>query len=116
MINGVDRVIITLLDALQGINPIKICVDYELDGKKLESWPIHSEIIEHCKPIYKNFEGWEEKTREEWLDIAKRGFDALPETMKNYIQAIKNEIQTDIAMVSIGPDRKETIVIEEVEF
>ncbi len=116
MINGVDKVIITLLDALQGINPIKMCIDYELDGKKLESWPIQSEIIENCKPIYKSFEGWEEKTREEWSDIAEKGYDALPETMKIYIQAIKDELKTNIAMVSIGPDRTETIVLEDINF
>ena len=116
MINGVDKVIITLLDALEGINPIKMCIDYELDGKKLESWPIQSEIIENCKPIYKSFEGWEEKTREEWTNIALKGYDALPETMKIYIQAIREELQTEIALVSIGPDRTETIVLEDVNF
>jgi len=116
MINGVDKVIITLLDALEGINPIKMCIDYELDGKKLESWPIQSEIIENCKPIYKSFEGWEEKTREEWTNIALKGYDALPETMKIYIQAIREELQTEIALVSIGPDRRETIVLEDCNF
>ncbi|MFX1593921.1 MAG: adenylosuccinate synthase [Promethearchaeota archaeon] len=116
MINGVDKVIITLLDALQGINPIKICIGYKLNGKELESWPIQSEIIEDCKPIYKTFEGWEEKTREEWLDIARSGYNAVPETMKIYIQKIGEILKTNIAMVSIGPDRKETIVIEDVEF
>ncbi|MFX1409731.1 MAG: adenylosuccinate synthase [Promethearchaeota archaeon] len=116
MINGVDKIIITLLDALQGINPIKMCTAYELDGQILETWPIHHEIIEKCKPIFKNFEGWDEKTREEWSRIAKEGYDALPDTMKIYIQAIKEEINTDIAMISIGPDRSETIVLEDNEF
>lgn len=116
MINGVDKVIITLLDALEGINPIKMCIDYELDGKKLESWPIQSEIIKNCKPIYKSFEGWEEKTREEWTNIALKGYDALPETMKIYIQAIREELQTEIALVSIGPDRRETIELVDCTF
>jgi adenylosuccinate synthase len=104
------------LDALQGINPIKICIGYENNGELLESWPIQSEIIETCKPIYKNFEGWEELNREEWLDIAEKGYDALPETMKTYIQAIKEFLKIDVALVSIGPDRKETIVLEDVNF
>jgi adenylosuccinate synthase len=116
MINGVDKIIITLLDALQGINPIKICIGYELEGKRLESWPIHSEIIEKCKPIYKIFEGWEERTRGEWLETAKKGYEALPEPMKVYIQSIAEILNIDIAMVSIGPDRKETIVLEDVNF
>ena len=116
MINGIDKIIITLLDALHGITPIKMCTGYELNGQILESWPIQHEIIEKCKPIYKEFEGWEEKTREEWLDIAEKGYDALPETMKIYIQAIKEETKTDIAMISIGPDRSETIVLEDIIF
>ncbi|MFW9941428.1 MAG: adenylosuccinate synthase [Candidatus Thorarchaeota archaeon] len=113
MINGIDKIVITLLDALQGINPIKMCTAYELEGEILESWPIHHEIIENCKPVYKSFEGWEELTRDQWLEIALEGYDALPDTMKVYIQAIKEELETDIAMISIGPDRTETIVLDE---
>jgi adenylosuccinate synthase len=116
MVNGVEKIVITLLDALQGINPIKICTDYELDGKVLESWPIQSEIIENCKPIYKTFDGWEEKTREEWMEIAEAGYKALPEAMKTYIQAIKNILETEVALVSVGPDRKETVVLENIGF
>ncbi|MHA1438053.1 MAG: adenylosuccinate synthase [Promethearchaeota archaeon] len=113
MINGIDSVIITLLDALEGINPLKICTAYELNGKIIESWPIHAEIIEKCKPIYKNFEGWEKKSKEEWSKIAKKGYDALPEPMKVYIEAIKEELKMKIAMLSIGPNRNDTIVLEE---
>lgn len=113
MINGIDQIVITLLDALQGVNPIKVCTSYELDGEILESWPIHHEIIERCKPIYRTFEGWEEKEREEWLEIALKGYNALPETLRIYVQAIKEELQTELAMISIGPDRNETIVLDE---
>ena len=116
MINGVDKIIITLLDALEGIDPLLICTDYELDGKTLESWPIQSEIIERCVPVYRTFEGWEERTREEWFSIVKKGYNALPDTMKKYIQAIKEELQTDISMISIGPKREETIVIDKELF
>ena len=112
MINGIDKIIITLLDALQGINPIKMCTGYELDGETLESWQIHHEIIENCKPIYRTFEGWEEIPRKKWLKIAQEGYEALPDVMKVYIQAVKEELQIEIAMISIGPDRTETIVLD----
>ncbi len=112
MINGIDKIIITLLDALQGISTIKMCTAYELDGEMLESWPIQHEIIENCQPIYRSFEGWEERSRDMWLEIAEKGYDALPDTMKKYLQAIREELQVDIAMISIGPDRKETIVLD----
>ena len=113
MINGIDKIVITLLDALEGVDPIKMCTTYELEGEILESWPIQHEIIDKCKPIYKTFEGWKKLEREEWLEIAKSGYEALPDTMKLYIQAIKDELQTEIAMISIGPDRTETIVLDE---
>ena len=100
MINGIDKVIITLLDALHGINPIKMCIGYELDGKKLESWPIQHEIIEKCKPIYREFEGWKKMTDQEWSEVAKQGYDSLPKTMKMYLQAIKDDLEIEIAMIS----------------
>ncbi|MFX1481516.1 MAG: adenylosuccinate synthase, partial [Promethearchaeota archaeon] len=112
MINGIDKIIITLLDALQGIDPIKMCVTYEYKGKLLESWPIQHEIVEKCKPIYKEFKGWGELTSDEWSEIALKGYDALPDTMKIYIEAIKKELQSEVAMVSIGPGRNDTINLD----
>ncbi|MFX1337415.1 MAG: adenylosuccinate synthase [Promethearchaeota archaeon] len=113
MINGIDKLIITLLDVLEGINPIKMCTGYELDGRILESWPIQSEIIEKCTPIYREFEGWEPRSSKEWSRIAKKGFDELPDTMKTYIDAIEKELETKIAIISIGPDREDTIILDE---
>lgn len=116
MLNGIENVVITLLDALEGISPLKMCTGYELDGKTLDSWPIQHEIIEECKPVYKNFDGWDKRTREEWLEIAVKGYDALPETMKVYIQSIKEELNTEIAFLSIGPDRRDTIILDDKLF
>ena len=112
MINGVDKLVITLLDALEGINPIKMCVGYTYNGKNLDSWPIHPEIIEECNPIYEEFEGWEARTSEEWSRIASVGYEALPKTMKTYLDAIKEKLQTEIAIISIGPDRNDTIILD----
>jgi len=112
MINGIDRVIITLLDALEGISPIKMCVGYKLNGNFLDSWPIHHEIIEKCTPIYKEYNGWNEASREGWSEIAKKGYNSLPTNMKIYIEAIKDELQANIAMISIGPQRDDTIVLD----
>ena len=114
MINGVDNVIITLLDALHGINPIKMCTGYELNGKKLESWPIQHEIIKKCLPTYREFKGWEKLSSDEWTEIANKGYDSIPETMKIYLDAIKDELNIDIAMISIGPKRNDTIVLKQL--
>ncbi len=113
IINGVDSVIITLLDALEGVNPIKVCTGYELGGELLENWPIHSEIIEECKPIYETLDGWEPKSHDEWSQIAKQGYDAIPENMKKYLDFIEEQLKIEISMISIGPNRNDTIVLDE---
>jgi adenylosuccinate synthase len=112
MINGVDSLIITLLDALQGVNPIRVCIGYKLDNNELESWPIQHEIIEKCDPIYREFKGWKERTAEEWTEIANQGYNALPDPMKIYIESVQKELNKDISMISIGPNRKDTIVLK----
>ncbi|MBY8982046.1 MAG: adenylosuccinate synthase [Candidatus Lokiarchaeota archaeon] len=113
MLNGVENIVITLLDALEDVDPLKICTDYKLDGELLESWPIQSELIEKCKPVYKIYRGWKKLSREDWSEIAQNGYNTLPEEMKIYLEAIKNELKVDIAMISIGPSRKDTIVLKE---
>jgi len=113
MINGVDSIAITLLDALEGINPLKICTGYEYEGNILKSWPIHHEIIEHCIPIYESFEGWPVITHEGWTNIAKSGYNSLPVPMKKYIQFIEEHLKTKISIISIGPNREQTIILDQ---
>ncbi len=110
MINNYDSLAITLLDALEGVNPIKLCVGYTLNGEKLDSWPIHSELIAQCTPDYISMPGWEPRSSEEWSKIAKEGFEALPTEIKNYIAKIEDILGTPIGIVSIGPDREDTIL------
>jgi len=109
MINGIDYIIITLLDALEGIEELNVCIGYELDGKALENWPIQPEIIDRCKPTYKTFKGWKPKTGSEWSELSKKGYDSIPDTMKTYVEFIQEYLQTKIAMISIGPNRSDTI-------
>lgn len=113
MINGVENIAIMLLDALEGIDPLKICIGYELDDKILDSWPIQPEIVEKCIPIYKNLKGWEKRPRTEWSSIAKEGYASLPEEMKIYIDTIKKHLDVEVCMISIGPQREDTIVLKE---
>lgn len=112
-LNGVDYIIITLLDALEGINPLKICTHYEYKGTTLEYWPIHPEIIKDCIPVYTELEGWDPRSKEEWSKMVNQGYNSLPETMKKYIEFIQQELNTKIAMVSIGPNREDTICLED---
>lgn len=112
MINNYNAIAITLLDALEGINPVKLCVGYKYEGNNLESWPIHSEIIEKCEPIYIEMPGWNAKDPSEWTKIAHQGFEALPIEIQNYIKKIEEILETPISIISIGPDREDTILRE----
>jgi len=76
-------------------------------------FPYHQhEIIENCEPIYLEFEGWNKRTSEEWTELAEKGYDALPDSMKVYLKRISEEINAEIAIISIGPNRKDTIVMD----
>jgi adenylosuccinate synthase len=116
MINDVDYIAVMLLDALEGIDPLKVCIGYEMGGHPLDSWPIQPEKVKKCTPIYRTFHGWKQRPREEWTEIAKQGFNALPEEMKKYIQFIEDELNTKVAVISIGPERKETIIDPKARF
>jgi adenylosuccinate synthase len=114
MINHYDGLAITLLDALEGVNPIKICVGYKYRGEKLDSWPIHSEIIDECEPEYIEMPGWEPRSAEKWTEIAHNGFSALPLEIRNYIARIEEILEIPIIIVSIGPDREDTIIRNDI--
>jgi adenylosuccinate synthase len=110
MLNRYDALGITLLDVLGGISTIKLCIKYIKNGQELDRWPIHSEIIEKCTPKYVEMPGWKNSSGEEWSKIAQKGYSHLPETMRKYIKFIEDYLGIPIAFVSIGPNRKDSIV------
>jgi adenylosuccinate synthase len=107
MLNRYDALGITLLDVLGGLPTIKLCTKYVKNGEELDKWPIHSEIIEECTPKYIEMPGWK---KQEWSKIAQKGYLYLPETMRKYIKFIEDYLGIPIAFVSIGPNRKDSIV------
>ncbi len=114
MINNYDSLAITLLDALEGIDPIKIGVGYTMNGEPVETWPIQSESIEKCEPKYIEMPGWGPRSSEEWSKIAAQGYNALPEEIKNYLAKLEEIFGKKFSIVSIGPDRADTIVREAI--
>jgi adenylosuccinate synthase len=110
MLNGYDALGITLLDALAGFETVKLCVNYLRNGEELDKWPIQSEIIEECTPKYIEMSGWKKLPAEEWSKIAKKGYDALPKKIRDYIEFIENYLGVPISFISIGPNRTDSIV------
>lgn len=110
-VNGINWLAITKLDVLAGLEKVKVCTAYEIGNKKLEDIPASCEMLSQCKPVYKEMEGWEGFEKGEAKEIAREGMGALPKELKNYISEISEMCNAPIYLVSIGPDREETIVV-----
>jgi len=108
-LNGVDELVITKLDVLSGINPLKICVKYRCEDRMLDTIPADIHTFEKCEPVYEELEGWEANVN--WKKIVEEGYEALPEQAKEYLQRIEEHVKVPISIVSVGPERRETIII-----
>ena len=109
-LNSIDEIIVTKLDVLSGINPLKICVKYKCEGKTIDTVPADIRLFEKCKPVYEEIEGWPADV--DWRRVVRDGYDALPKQAKEYIQTIEEYLKVPISIISVGPDRRETIVRE----
>ena len=102
MLNGVTRLIMTKSDVLDGFDTIKIATAYKVNGVETENFPY--EIEANIEPIYKELPGWK-------TDITKtNNFNDLPKNLKTYIKYIEDEVGVPITIVSVGPDRNQTIL------
>lgn len=105
MISGITKLAITKLDVLDGLETLKICNNYLLNGEKIDFVPASIEDVEKCKPVYKDFKGWKK------IEKDTKVFSDLPKDAQVYLKYIEKETGTPIAIVSIGPGRKETIEV-----
>ena len=106
MINGLTSLCITKLDVLDGIKELKICIGYELDGKKIDLLPVGADEVEGCKPIYETVPGWTDNT------FGVKTWEGLPKAAQHYLKRLETLCGVPIAIVSTGPERDETIVIQ----
>jgi len=113
-VNGLTGLAFTRIDTLAGQKTVKLCVAYELDGKRIERIPQSMEEFSRCKPVYEEMPGWKDMKPEEWRKAGIRGMTAIPEEAKNYIRMISDAIGVPIYIVSVGPDRDSTIVLKDV--
>lgn len=114
IINNFDGIVLTKLDVLGGLDKIKICTDYILDGKQLPIMPTDPYVLVKCQPKYIEMEGWPDYSEEEWTEIAKKGYEALPKAMIEYIRKIEEYLRVPVILVSIGAERNQTIEIKSV--
>ena len=105
-VNGLTEIALTKLDILNGFKKLPICIEYDINGKRIKEMPASLSQFRHAKPIYNTLPGWEELPNNIW----DKGFDALPETLKNYISYIEEQVECPVTIVSVGPQRHETII------
>jgi adenylosuccinate synthase len=103
-LSGVDAIAVMLLDVLSGLKEIKICTAYEIDGKQIKHFPSHVDDIRRVKPVYESLAGWSEEV------TACRTMDELPANARAYLRRIGELVGQPIEMVSVGPERDQTIV------
>lgn len=104
-LNGIDGIALTKLDVLDGEKVIKVCVGYELDGKRIERFPFTMGAQAKLKPIWEEFEGWSESTQ------GARSFGELPATCIKYVRRIEELVGCPVALLSTSPQREDTILV-----
>ena len=102
--SGITSLCVTKLDVLDGLSTIKICIGYELDGKRIDDFPLDVSLLDKCIPIYQDFSGWQDST------IGITEYSDLPENARYYLEWIESKLNTPIDIVSTGPDREQTII------
>ena len=106
-VSGINGIALTKLDVLDELEEIKMCVAYELDGKKVDYLPAAVDDQLKVKPIYKSFKGWKSSTK------GIKNFEKLPENAKIYIKELEKFIETKVSSISTSPERNDTILIED---
>jgi len=105
-VNGLTEIALTKLDILNGFESLPVCVGYDVEGRILKEMPASLIQYRKAKPVYRTLRGWDDLPENIWDE----GYDALPQTLKDYINFIEHEVDCPVKIVSVGPQRHETII------
>ncbi|MBP7275441.1 MAG: adenylosuccinate synthetase, partial [Kiritimatiellae bacterium] len=105
-INGIDEWALTKLDVLDGFDPLRICVAYECDGRRMDTVPADPDVFARCVPVYEDLPGWSGALRgaADWF--------GLPEPAREYIKAIETFTGVPVGVLSLGPGREDTLLLD----
>ncbi len=107
-VSGIDGIALTKLDVLDGLDEIKICIGYELDGKSFDHYPASPVKQAAIRPVYETIEGWKDSTR------GARSWAQLPAAAVKYVRRIEELIEAPVAMLSTSPERDDTILVADL--
>ena len=103
-INGISGLCVTKLDVLDGLETLRICVGYNINGQISDILPVGAEMLSNCEPIYQDLPGWTDTT------VGVKTVDGLPANARAYLDRMQQLCEVPIDIISTGPDREETIV------
>jgi adenylosuccinate synthase len=104
-INGVSGLCVTKLDVMDGMDVVRLCTGYKVDGETIDILPSGAEMLAKCEPIYEDMPGWKGST------VGVKSYDGLPVAAKSYLKRMEEICGVPIDIISTGPDRDETIVL-----
>ena len=105
-VNGLTEIALTKLDILNGFTKLPVCIEYNINGKTVKEMPASLSQFRDAQPVYQVLPGWDDLPNNIW----DKGYDALPQTLKDYISYIEKQVECKITIVSVGPQRHETII------
>jgi len=106
-LNGFDSVALTKLDVLDALDEVKVCVGYEIEGRRIDTFPAVSKELRTIKPVYETLPGWKSET------LGTTEFGKLPENARRYVEFLSERIGVEIGLISTGPERDQTIILKE---
>ncbi len=113
-LNGITSLAVTKLDVLNGMKSIKVATAYEIDDKKVLNFPASLNQLARAKPIYEELKGWSDWGDGKAMEIAKKGYDALPAGMRDYLDFISQNAGVPVSIIGIGKERHETIDLRNI--
>jgi adenylosuccinate synthase len=106
--NGLSALALTRLDVLDGMETIKICTGYELDGETIDTFPSRESVLERINPIYEELPGWRTPTTE------VRTFDDLPPEAQAFIKRVETLLECPVDLISVGPSREQAVIVNPI--
>lgn len=109
-VHGLSEIALTKLDVLSGVKELPVCTAYDIDGQRLSEVPASLSQYRKARPVYKTLPGWEVIDQEKVENFISRGYNSLPVSMRDYIKFIEDDLHCPIKIISLGPERHQTIV------
>ena len=106
-LNGFDSMALTKFDVLDALDEIKVCIGYEIDGERVDTFPAVSQDLRQIKPIYETLEGWKSET------LGTTKIEDLPENARKYVEFLSEFVGVEIGLISTGPERDQTIILQD---